>query len=152
MGVPKADRKELATFLTDVVKPGADSSFDRNGPAIEHLCPRCFAPVPGHPETCPHCQSRFKLARTATLRSLIFPGLGDLYLGHRTIAVFEMLGGALAWFSLVVAPLAGVPDENGHVIGTTPSYWGVAFVMLAVIHGIDAAMARHFALKGHHPA
>lgn len=152
IGVPKADRKDLAAFLTGVIKPGALPFLDKSGPALEHLCPRCFAPVPGHPEICPHCQSRFKLARIATLRSLVFPGLGDLYLGHRAIAVFEMLGAAVVWLSLVILPLAGAPDRNGNVVRTDATYWGVAFIMLAIIHGIDAAMARHFALKGHHPA
>jgi hypothetical protein len=151
IGVPKADRKNLAAMLTDVVGSVATQIESKGAPALEHLCPHCFVPVPGHPETCPHCQGHFKSARTAMLRSLLFPGLGDLYLGHRSFALIEMLGAAFFWYVMVFAPLIGAPDENGEITETTTVYWGIAVVMLAGVHGIDAVMTRHFALKGHHP-
>jgi len=151
IGVPKADRKHLAAFLTDVVKTAAAAVTSASGVALEQLCPHCFVPVPGHPAACPHCQGGFKLARTAMLRSMIFPGLGDFYLGHRAFAVFEMIGAAFVWYVLVIAPLLGVPGENGEITDTNPVYWFIAGVTLTFIHGIDAVMTRHFALKGHHP-
>jgi hypothetical protein len=86
------------------------------------------------------------------LRSFLFPGLGDLYLGHRAVAVFEMLGAVLVWLHLVVAPLIGAPDADGNVVKMDVVNWVNAIVVLAIIHGIDAAATRHFALKGHHPA
>jgi hypothetical protein len=119
--------------------------------ALEHLCPRCFAAVPGHPAECPACHAGFKSARIAAQRSLLFPGLGDLYLGHRGTAVFEMLGAAIVWIRLVIAPLAGGTDENGNGVAARPSYWVTALVMVAIIHCIDAAMTHNFALKGHYP-
>jgi len=152
IGVPKADRKNLAALLADVVKQGSTAPLSGGGQALEHLCPHCFAVVPGHPEQCPTCRGGFKLARTAMLRSFLFPGLGDLYLGHRTVAVLEMIGAAFAWFGLVVLPLAGVPDADGNVVKMDAASWTTAMVMLAIIHGIDAAMTHRFALKGHHPA
>jgi len=81
VGVPKADRKKLAELLADVVKQGAALPVSGGMQALEHLCPRCFAAVPGHPLACPVCQVGFKPARIAALRSLLFPGLGDLILG-----------------------------------------------------------------------
>ena len=152
VGVPKADRQNLAAFLADVVKRGTTTPFSGSAQALEHLCPRCFAVVPGHPEQCPICRGGFKRARTAMLRSFLFPGLGDLYLGHRAVAVFEMLGAVLVWLHLIVAPLIGAPDADGNVVKMDVVNWVNAIVVLAIIHGIDAAATRHFALKGHHPA
>ena len=152
VGVPKADRKNLAAFLVDVVKRGTAAPFGGSAQALEHLCPHCFAVVPGHPEQCPTCRGGFKRAHIAMLRSLLFPGLGDFYLGHRAVAVFEMLGAAFVWLGLVVAPLTGAPDANGNVVKMDAGNWATVIVTLAVIHGIDAAATRHFALKGHHPA
>ena len=86
------------------------------------------------------------------LRSLIFPGLGDLYLGHTTFAVMEMLGAAGFLYVMVVGPLLGLPDEKGVVTETNPLYWAIACVLIAGVHGIDAMMTRRFALKSHHPA
>lgn len=152
LGVPKADRKHLASFLADIVKTAAAAVTAKTSFALEHLCPHCFVPVPGHPKACPHCQGGFKLALTAMLRSLVFPGLGDFYLGHRAFATLEMLGAGFMWYILVVAPLLGAPDENGEITETNAAYWFIAGVMLTAMHGIDAMMTRHFALKGHHPA
>jgi len=151
VGVPKADRKHLAAFLTDVVKAAVTTPTTK-GNALQHLCPHCYVPVPGHPEACPHCQGRFKLARIAMLRSLLFPGLGDFYLGHRMFAAVEIFGAIMFWYVLVIAPLIGAPDENGEVRGTDAASWTTAAVMLVLLHAIDAVMTRHFALKGHHPA
>jgi hypothetical protein len=152
VGVPKADRKNLSSLLADVVRQGAAAPVIGGMQALEHLCPRCFAVVAGHPDACPACRVRFKQARVAMLRSLLFPGLGDLYLGHRGIAVFEILGAAIVWFRLIVAPLAGMPDEHGIVVTRDPVYWVVAVIMIGIIHAIDAVMTRNFALKGHYPA
>jgi hypothetical protein len=151
VGVPKADRKKLAELLADVVRRGAPAPVNGGMQALEHLCPRCFAAVAGHPAACPACHAGFKVARVAMLRSLLFPGLGDLYLGHRGIAVLEMLGAAIVWIRLIIAPLGAAPDENGNVVVAGPTYWAIAVVMLVVIHSIDAAMTHNFALKGHYP-
>jgi hypothetical protein len=151
VGVPKADRKKLAELLADVVRQGAAAPVSGGMQALEHLCPRCFVVVAGHPTACPSCQTGFKLARVAALRSLLFPGLGDLYLGHRGIAVLEILGAAIVWIRLILAPLGGTPDENGNVVVAGPAYWVIAVAMVVLIHGIDAAMTHNFALKGHYP-
>jgi len=152
IGVPKADRKHLATFLADIVKTAAAAITADSGVAHEQLCPHCYKPVPGHPAACPHCQGGFKLARTAMLRSLLFPGLGDFYLGHKAFAVIEMIGAAFMWYVLVGAPLIGAPDENGEITNANGAYWIFAGIVITIAHGIDAVMTRHFALKGHHPA
>jgi len=145
--VPSADRKFVAQLLKDVTQ-GTKAPFER-GKGVEQLCPFCFASVPGHPEACPSCGGGFKSPKSAFIRSLIFPGLGDWYLGHRVFAVLEMIGSGFLWLVLVIAPLLGVEPEEGDPIGG--SYWITVAIMIAIAHAIDAAMTRHFALKGHHP-
>ena len=86
------------------------------------------------------------------MRSLLFPGFGDFYLGHRMFAAMEMLSAAIFWYALVIAPLAGIADEHGKVTQTNPVYWSIAAVVVAGVLGMDAIMTRHFALKGHNPA
>ncbi len=146
-GVPKADRKFLAEFLADLVS-GTAAPFQR-GHGIEHLCPHCYTFVPAHPAACPGCSGAFKLPGKAALLSLLFPGLGDWYLGHRGFAVLEMFGAGFMWLVFVVLPLITPPDPE---LGPLDAgYWITVAVILLIAHGIDAMMTRHFALKGHHP-
>jgi hypothetical protein len=152
--VLRAERKFLHGFLKDIVNPVPLQPGERVE-APEHLCPSCFAVVPGRPADCPSCAAAFKSARTAMVLSLIFPGIGDFYLGHRRFALLEMAGGLFVWFGLVVLPLltAGEIDPvTGEVIAHDAAFWMVNMVIIGAAHLIDAAMTRHFALKGHYPA
>ena len=146
--VPKADRKFLTKFLTGVVQ-GTNAPFQK-AMGIEHLCPHCFAVVPGFPPTCPSCNGALKSPLKAGLLSFLFPGIGDWYLGHRAFALFEMLCASLLWLALVVVPLtrpALVP------YGPQDKHYGlIAGLILLVAHAIDGLLTRHFARKGHHPA
>lgn len=148
LSVPKADRKYLADFLGDIVKANAAMPAGAKA-GLEHLCPHCFTMVPAHPLACPVCHGAFKSARKASLLSLIFPGFGDWYLGHRGFAIMEMFGSLFMWLVLIISPLIAEPDpEYGEPDAV---YWIIAFVVVALAHTIDAVMTRHFALKGHHP-
>lgn len=147
--VPKADRKFLAEFLTEIGHSAAGLPAAPTGKGVEQLCPHCFAFVPGFPLGCPACHGAFKSARTAALRSLLFPGLGDWYLGHRGFAVFEMLGAGYFWLVLVIAPLVATLDP-----ATRPNpsdYWVTVAILILIAHSVNATMTRHFARKGHHP-
>jgi hypothetical protein len=145
--VPSADRKFLAEFLSGITQ-GTNAPFQR-GTGMEHLCPHCYVHVPAHPPACMSCNGGFKSPDRAALLSLIFPGLGDWYLGHRGIALFEMFGAFFTWFVFVISPLISPPDPE--FPPPNAEYWTVAAIVLLLAHGIDAAMTRHFALKGHHP-
>ena len=153
--VPTADRKFLAGFLADIVK-GTNAPFERVQ-GLEHLCPHCFKVVPGHPYRCPACHGRFKSPAKAAIRSLIFPGLGDWYLGHRGFAVLEMLGSTFLWLAFVWLPLLAMalpadPEmAEPELEPLDASYWITAAIIIGVSHLIDAMMTRHFARKGHHP-
>ncbi len=145
--VPHADRKLLSVFLLGIVQ-GTNAPFQRDH-GIEHLCPYCFTFVPGYPLACPACHGGFKSAGKAGLRSFIFPGVGDWYLGHRIFAVCEMLGAGLLWLALVISPLLVEPDPK--VGPPDKGYWITAGLILLVTHSIAGMMAHHFARKGHHP-
>lgn len=148
--VPSADRKFLAKFLGDIVQ-GTTAPFAVGAQArgLENLCPHCYTVVPGYPDGCQACGGGFKSANKAALLSLLFPGLGDWYLGHRGFALMELLGSGFLWLALVVLPLTAPRDpEVGPLDG---AYWTTVAIMLGTAHVIDAVMTRHFARKGHHP-
>lgn len=146
--VPGADRKFVAKLLGESTQ-GTNAPFAKDM-GLEHLCPHCFAVVPGHPTACPHCGGAFKSPTNAMVRSLMFPGLGDWYLGHHGFAAMEMFGSGFLWLALVILPLLGAADPE---VGTPDAaYWIGAIIIIAAAHGIDGIMTRHFARKGHHPA
>lgn len=150
-GMPKADRTFLRDFLTSVIGEAEHSdTFDGRPDGLVHLCPHCFTSVPAWPVSCGACGGGIKSARTAALLSLVFPGLGDWYLGHRGLAAMEMMGTAGLWFLFVVAPLLGIEVE-GEVATVDEGHWIAAGVVLGATHLIDSAVTHCFARKGHHP-
>jgi hypothetical protein len=149
-GMPKADRKFLRDFLAGVVSGESTASLAKKSDGLVHLCPHCFTGVPAWPLVCGDCGGGIKSARTAALLSLLFPGLGDWYLGHRGLAAMEMMGTAFLWFVLVIAPLAGIETDEEPVPADSV-YWAVAAVLIGGTHLIDSALTHCFARKGHHP-
>lgn len=150
--VPRAERKFLHRFLVDVVQPLSPSPDSQPG-RIEHLCPCCFTVVPGLPAACPSCGSGFKSARKAAFLSLLFPGLGDLYLGHRGFAAIELLGATFLWAIALVIPVlngATIDPDTGAALPLDAVFWISTAVLLAFVHGMDALLTHHFAKKGHH--
>ncbi len=151
-GMPKVDRKFLRDFLKDVVAGGGKAgSLGRKSDGLVHLCPHCFTGVPAWPVSCGDCGGGIKSARTAALLSLVFPGLGDCYLGHRGLAVMEMVGTGFLWLVFVVLPLLGVAPEGEAEAPIDDAHWIVTAVILGATHLIDSAVTHCFARKGHHP-
>jgi hypothetical protein len=146
--VPSADRKFLSKFLSGVVQ-GSTAPF-QSGLGIEHLCPHCFAFVPGHPLVCPNCYGSFKSAGKAGLLSLAFPGVGDWYLGHRGFALLEMGSALVMWLALIILPVAAPGIMNYGPLNK--GYWLFAALAVLTAHGVAGMMTRHFARKGHYPA
>lgn len=150
-GMPRADRKFLREFLAGVVPAsGGDTVMDAESDGLMHLCPHCFAGVPGRPRVCARCGGGIKAATTAALLSLGLPGLGDWYLGYRWFAVFEMLGAAILWLVFVIKPLEA---ELAHIDGAPlgAGFWIPALGIVGGAHLIDAVVTGSFARKGHHP-
>jgi len=112
----------------------------------QNLCPRCFAATDGAPPSCESCGEELKSARTATLRSLLFPGLGDFYLGYRKYAMLEIAGAILLWslFLSTLIPAMTRRGPEGLLVA------GPIFALLVFLHIGDALLTRAKAKAGLH--
>jgi hypothetical protein len=137
--IPKRDRKFLQR-LTDWI----DASITRDGGGWEDLCPHCYTATAGRPRMCEACGGRIKSARKAGFLSLLFPGLGDIYLGHWKFAIMEILVAGFLWLSLLVPDPEYPLDAVGLVV--------FAGFMFAFVHGVDAVGTAYIARKGLYPA
>jgi hypothetical protein len=135
-GIRRALTAELKTFIGSKIDPSANLGAD----ALPHdnLCPACFAPLAGKLASCPKCHALFKSPGKAALRSLLLPGWGDVYLGHRFLGVCEMLGSLLIWG--IIAAMFFLDDPANLVIG---------LVFLLFYHGMDGLLTLHMAKKGY---
>jgi hypothetical protein len=129
-GVPGAEKKTLRDALP--VNQQAQGG-------LEYLCSTCFAMHTTHVEVCSRCGVQFKSPRTEALRSLLLPGLGDFYLGHRSLAVMEMMGSLVTW-AVVIALIAGSAGKLDVIL--------LAVVILALANGTDGAVTHAQGKKG----
>jgi len=143
IGMPKLDRKNIIN-ITNTVREKTGGVSGSTG-ASENLCPYCFRVVSGFPKSCEKCGKPFKSSKKAGLLSLLFPGLGDFYLGHTKFAVLEISGAALAWISLF-AP-TGKTDQPL----TVPFIVTSALVLFVIMHGLDFVVTSKIAKKGIYP-
>jgi hypothetical protein len=136
-GVKRSEARQLKGLL--------DSTATKNG-GWQNLCPRCFAATDGAPLSCEKCGEEFKSPKKAALRSLLFPGLGDFYLGYRKYAMLEMIGVALLWtlFLSTLVPAVMAKGIEGAIVA------GPLFALLAFIHIGDALLTRAKATTGLH--
>ena len=143
-GIPRKDRKAIREF---VAKKISATRADAPGLGIENLCSKCGHRVMGYPERCNQCAQAFKSARKAGWLSFAFPGLGDLYLGHRWLGCFEIAGALFAW-GAIVAPLAWLAfAENQSWMIPAAAALGV----IVFVHGMDCWITRRMGFKGIHP-
>jgi predicted Zn finger-like uncharacterized protein len=105
---------------------------------LENLCPSCFVPLQKGLISCPHCRSYFKEPKKAFVRSLLLPGLGDMYLGHTTLGFLELLGAVVVWGAVLSFVLSG---DGGAIMG--------AFLLLLFYNLIDGLLAYHMGKKGY---
>ena len=126
--------------LRDFIKPRmtSEKTTPQGDGLSENLCPACYTGLPAKLSQCPACQAAFKTPRKASLRSLLLPGWGDWYLGHRFLGGLELLGSLIVW-SIVLSLMAEGGLENT----------AVAAVLLVFYNGFDALLTRHMARKGY---
>jgi hypothetical protein len=139
--VPRQDRKSLVSH-TEALRSRATRASAAE--AIEHLCPHCYAVLADHPVTCSFCGGGLKSSTKAGLLSLLFPGLGDIYIGHWRFAVLEMAVAAIVWLGVII------PDPDAPM--TASGRLTVAAFAFVFMHGVDAIGTRHVARKGHYPS
>jgi hypothetical protein len=136
-GVKRSEARQLRGLL--------ESTASKKG-GWQNLCPRCFSATDGAPISCEKCGEGFKSPKKAALRSLVFPGLGDFYLGYRKYAVLEMLGAGLLWalFLSTLVPAVRNRGFEGALVA------GPLFALIALIHVGDALLTRAKARTGLH--
>jgi hypothetical protein len=148
-GIPGRDRKAIRAFLQ--ARMARVPAGAARGAGRQNLCPHCYEPVAGLPARCPHCQGAFKSGARAGWLSLLMPGLGDLYLGHRALGAAELFG-VLAMWSVLIPGAFATWWESTRTAGDAA---GIAFVLgvaFTFAHGIDALITRRTGRKGLHPA
>lgn len=141
--MPKIDRKKIPV-ISDTIHEKIGTELIHGG--VDNLCPHCFAVVEQFPAQCDICKKPFKSVKKAGFLSLLFPGLGDLYLGHRLIGCIEILAAFFLWFSIIASG-----NESGEP--TTALEMAISVSILFVImHGADALVTFNTAKKGIYPA
>lgn len=142
--LPGKDGKRLAKFLQESLVPAGD----RTGK--ENVCPSCYQPVKGIPDACPGCSQRFKSPRKAGLLSLLFPGLGDLYLGHAGFAAIELITGAFLWtaFTLSFMEPSAQTSAQTPPMSATGALLVSAMLLVPFLHLPDAFTTWRIGCKG----
>jgi hypothetical protein len=114
----------------------------------QYLCPACFHPHKDHATACGQCRTQVKSPQKAAFRSLFLPGLGDFYLGHRMLAVFEMVGSAFGWLILLGFLASALTDDNPDTQGASWALFGIFAVIVGLGHGVDMLLTRAMGKKG----
>jgi hypothetical protein len=146
VGMPKYDRKNVV-MITDSIREKIKAEAITRG-STENLCPHCYTVITEFPAACPACVKPFKSAKKAGLLSLLFPGAGDFYLGHRGIALMEIFGGAYIWFIWIMAVFAGANSEGS---GSKLAVGAVFGCLVLLMHGLDSFVTYKIARKGIYP-
>jgi hypothetical protein len=135
-----AIRQGLAKEMKDWVLPRIDphQSIDPATAMCDKLCPACLTPLVAKLEACPQCRAVFKKPVKAALRSLLLPGWGDIYLGHRFLGCCETFGSLLVWGFVLIMISTGQMETIA-----------VGVFLLLVINGMDALLTLHMAKKGY---
>jgi predicted Zn finger-like uncharacterized protein len=134
-GMKRAFSKEIKTYVTKQILDPPSVNPEQ---AIENLCPACFTALGKGLTACSACNTGFKEPKKALLRSLILPGLGDIYLGHRVLGALELIGSIFIWIIIIASLLAG---EEGSI--------GFAVFLLILYNGLDGLLTFHMAKKGY---
>jgi len=140
----RRDRKGLIELASAAIASAGAAAESR----IRHLCPYCYQAVDEYPSECPNCKGAFKSWRKAGRLSLVFPGLGDIYLGHPSLAVAQVIVAGLFWLSIIAAivfPDPKAPVQAADLVSTV-------IMGLLFLHGGSALWTFHIAKKGHYPA
>ena len=136
-GVKRAEAAHVRNLL--------ESTATKKG-GWQNLCPRCFHPTDSAPESCEKCGEEFKSPKKAARRALIFPGLGDFYLGYRKYAMLEIAGAAVLWalFLTTLVPAIKTRGLGGALVAAP------FFALIVLLHVGDAFLTRTKARNGLH--
>jgi ssDNA-binding Zn-finger/Zn-ribbon topoisomerase 1 len=133
-------KRTLAAEMKNFISANIDLSLSVDTRTFPHenLCPACYKALPAKVPSCSRCRAQFKSPRKAALRSLLLPGWGDIYLGHRFLGGLELLGSLLVWGAAA-----------GLLLSNDPTVLGMVVFMLLIFNGFDSLLTLHMARKGH---
>ncbi|MGD2125313.1 MAG: zinc-ribbon domain-containing protein [Desulfobacteraceae bacterium] len=126
--------KELKSFIME----RKEYAMEEPEEVLENICPSCFVPLQKGLKVCPSCKAAFKEPKKASLRSLLLPGLGDFYLGHRALGIMELIGSLVIWSYALLLILSG--QKEGLFIGV---------FLLLFYNSMDGALTYFMAKKGY---
>ena len=131
-------KRYISKELKDFIMERKDCVKGDPGAVLECLCPSCFVPLEKGLTECPSCEASFKTPKKAWLRSLILPGLGDFYLGHRALGAAELMGSLMVWAYALFLVYHGQKDGLF-----------VAVLVLLFYNCTDAVVTYFMAKKGY---
>jgi hypothetical protein len=105
---------------------------------LTDLCPACFAALEKNLLHCATCAAEFKTPKKAMLKSLVLPGWGDIYLGHRLLGFIELLGSLFIWLIFFGLLMSGLAEDL--IIG---------LFLLVFYNGADSMLTYFMARKGY---
>jgi predicted Zn finger-like uncharacterized protein len=129
---------EMKQFITERTAALPENSLQTSQPIHEDLCPTCFTALEKGLVQCPQCRSDFKVPKQALLKSLVLPGWGDMYLGHRVLGAVELGVTVFVWAMVLSLLLSGDPES---LI--------VVCLMIFFYNGMDGLLTYHMAKKGY---
>jgi hypothetical protein len=135
-GMKRALAAELKNAMTSKIDPTVKVKPNALPPV--NLCPACYTGLTDKLTACSKCHATFKSPLKAALRSLLLPGWGDIYLGHRFLGFFELLGSVIVWGFCATLLLEGQPENLVMGIG-----------LLLFVNGMDSLLTLRMARKGY---
>jgi predicted Zn finger-like uncharacterized protein len=127
--------RELNQFLNERI--AAVKKLRVPDESLENICPACYVPLKKGLAACPRCNAVFKSPKKAMLRSLILPGWGDIYLGHRVLGALELLSACFIWLLVLSSLLSGLAEDL--IAGA---------MILTLFNGMDCLLTYYMAQKG----
>ena len=146
--VPKKGKRK--TFMTMKTYLSAEmSNFIRNHidatipvgtseSMLTDLCPACYTALEKKLSNCSTCAVEFKTPKKAMLKSLVLPGWGDIYLGHRLLGFFEVLGSLFVWLIFFGLLMGGLAEDLT-----------IGLFLLVFYNGADSLLTYYMARKGY---
>jgi predicted Zn finger-like uncharacterized protein len=135
-GIKRYLAKELKEYIKGklaTVTPIAEAEAQ----ALD-LCPGCYQSTAKGVAECPSCGVGFKKPAAAFWRSLVLPGWGDIYLGHKVLGSIELLGSLVVWAFIIPLLMSGDPLN-----------YLVAAVILVLVNLFDGVLTYFMGQKGY---
>lgn len=139
------DRKFIKNFLVPLVDE-SEPTINTLTRTINDLCPACcFHVADKNAAECPECKCEFRTPKQAAIRSFIFPGMGDIYLGSN-LGYLEAAFMGFLWWANITA------NRDLIAQGADPmTVWMGTILFFGVIHLLDGVKSHYVGRKGIFP-